>query len=319
MISFIVIGKNEGKYLHRCISSIENTILVNKLNQSEIIYVDSDSSDNSINIVKSFENVNIYKISGNTNAALARNIGAEKSKGDILIFMDGDMELIAENLIHFFHNKDSLKNDYVTGDFINLFYENDILVAEKINYNYKKDSYRSSMGGLFLINKVLWNKNGGMRTFFRRSQDIDFALRISKYKKILQKTIPLALHHTVNYNNLKRFNKDFFSGNFFYRTLLIKYNIFNKYILKRIFKESTSIVLFFALLSMVLEKEPMYLFLYLSSILIRIIFKNRLNSFLRYIYVYLVVDICNLFSFFFFWPRNIKKEEYKVTKILRNS
>ena len=40
------------------------------------------------------------------------------------------------------------------------------------------------MGGLFLIKKELWEKNRGMRTAFKRSQDIDFALRISKYKNI---------------------------------------------------------------------------------------------------------------------------------------
>ena len=171
------------------------------------------------------------------------------------------------------------------------------------------------MGGLFIINKELWEKNNGMRTCFRRSQDIDFALRISKFKKLLLKKNPLAIHHTVNYNRFERFNKDLLSGNFFYRTLLIKYNIFNKYIIIRIFAESTSIILFLTSLTIIIELEPLYFFIYLTTIFIKIIFKNRLSSILRYIYIYIIVDICNLVSFIFFWPKKIKKTEYEINKI----
>ena len=318
-ISFIVVGKNEGRHLFKCISSINETIKTNLIKESQVIYVDSDSADDSIDIVNSFKNVEVYKISGKINAALARNIGAQKSRGNILVFIDGDMQLLPNNFHNFFLKDGSLENEYVTGDFINLFYEDGRLINKQHYYNFKKDSYRTSMGGLFLIKKELWEKNRGMRTAFKRSQDIDFALRISKYKKILQKTVPLALHHTVRYNHLKRFNKDFLSGNFFYRVLLIKYNILNKFILKRIFLEFTSIVLFTTIIIMFVAQDPIYLFLYLLSISMKIIYKNRLKSILRYFYVYSIVDICNLLSIFFFWPKNIKNEEYSLTKILKNS
>ena len=84
MISFIVIARNEEKNLFRCLSSINRTIKVNKIIDSEIIYVDSDSSDGSTEIIKSFKNVIGFKIKGNINAALARNVGAERSKGETL-------------------------------------------------------------------------------------------------------------------------------------------------------------------------------------------------------------------------------------------
>ena len=62
-----------------------------------MIYVDSDSRDDSIDIVNSFKNVEVYKISGKINAALARNIGAQKSRGNILVFIDGDMHTLIPN------------------------------------------------------------------------------------------------------------------------------------------------------------------------------------------------------------------------------
>ena len=48
MISFIVIGRNEGWKLTKCFESIYDTINYNKLINYEIIYVDSASTDDSI-------------------------------------------------------------------------------------------------------------------------------------------------------------------------------------------------------------------------------------------------------------------------------
>ena len=62
-ISFIVVGKNEGRHLFKCISSINETIKTNLIKESQVIYVDSDSYDDSIDIVNSFKNVEVYKIS----------------------------------------------------------------------------------------------------------------------------------------------------------------------------------------------------------------------------------------------------------------
>ena len=89
MISFIIIGRNEGWKLKKCILSVITTIQVNKLQKYDIIYVDSKSSDNSIEIAKEFKQVKVYKITGDTNAAIARNIGASEAKGEYFFFIDG--------------------------------------------------------------------------------------------------------------------------------------------------------------------------------------------------------------------------------------
>ena len=85
-ISFIIIGRNEGWKLTNCLKSVFNTITYNKLDNYEIIYVDSKSTDNSIESVKQFKNVKIFQLTIDYNAAIARNVGANKSKGQVLFF-----------------------------------------------------------------------------------------------------------------------------------------------------------------------------------------------------------------------------------------
>ena len=98
MISFIVIGRNEGWKLTKCFESIYDTINYNKLINYEIIYVDSASTDDSIDRAKNFNEVKIYIITGKFNAAIARNIGAKEAKGDVFFFIDGDMEILPDFL-----------------------------------------------------------------------------------------------------------------------------------------------------------------------------------------------------------------------------
>ena len=93
MISFIIIGKNEGRKLKNCIQSVLDTLNYHSISKYEIIYVDSNSSDNSVDIASKFEITRIYKLTGDLNAAIGRNLGASKSQGNILFFIDGDMEL----------------------------------------------------------------------------------------------------------------------------------------------------------------------------------------------------------------------------------
>ncbi len=89
--SFIVIGKNEGWKLSLCFQSILNCIEKNRIDNYEIIYVDSRSTDDSIERAKKIPNIKIFSIIGKCNAAIARNIGCKEAQVDILFFFDGDM------------------------------------------------------------------------------------------------------------------------------------------------------------------------------------------------------------------------------------
>ena len=224
MISFIVIGRNEGWKLTKCFQSIFKTIEHNKLKEHEIIYVDSLSTDDSIERAKKFNKVIIFQITGKYNAAIGRNIGANESKGEILFFIDGDMEIIADFLPLVYDEKNGLKYDFVSGQFENNYYDNNGNFLYKENYHsLKNDKYQSTTGGLFIIKKNLWEFVKGMRTKYRRSQDLDLGLNLSKIDvKLLRKKELLAKHHTIAYKDSIRMWKMLVKGFDLYRVVLYR-------------------------------------------------------------------------------------------------
>lgn len=58
--------------------------------KTEIIVVDDDSTDNSVEIAGKYK-VKIIRLKKNSGPAFARNCGAERASGDVLFFIDSDV------------------------------------------------------------------------------------------------------------------------------------------------------------------------------------------------------------------------------------
>ena len=86
-VSVIIPSYNEEKDIRKCLSSLQEQLF----RDFEIIVVDDGSTDSTKKIVKSFKDVRLiegkYKGPG-----FSRNLGAKKAKGEILVFVDSDME-----------------------------------------------------------------------------------------------------------------------------------------------------------------------------------------------------------------------------------
>src|SRR5271167_4490110 len=91
VLSVVVIGRNEGERLPRCLESISQ---MRPLQGSiEVIYVDSGSTDGSLEGAAQF-NLTIIKLeSANPCAAAGRNAGWRAAKAPIVFFLDGDTVL----------------------------------------------------------------------------------------------------------------------------------------------------------------------------------------------------------------------------------
>ena len=92
-ISFIVPCFNSENTIQICISSILNQ---SEYNGAEIIIVDDGSTDKTLKMIdqyKNHERVFIKTHSHNMGLAQARNTGINNANGDILAFIDSDMEL----------------------------------------------------------------------------------------------------------------------------------------------------------------------------------------------------------------------------------
>jgi glycosyltransferase involved in cell wall biosynthesis len=85
-ISFIIPAKNEAQYICGCISSIVQT--VDKKTPYEIIVVDNNSSDRTVELANSFGATVVNNPA--KGISRSRNIGSEKSCGAYLAFIDAD-------------------------------------------------------------------------------------------------------------------------------------------------------------------------------------------------------------------------------------
>ena len=86
-ISVVVIGRNEGKRLERCLQSI--AAVPGHLIQ-EVIYVDSHSTDESVALASRSGATAIALDPGPTTAARGRNAGLSVAACELILFLDGD-------------------------------------------------------------------------------------------------------------------------------------------------------------------------------------------------------------------------------------
>lgn len=315
MISFIIIGKNESIKIYNCIKSVLNFISYNQIEKTEIIYVDSDSTDDSIELATSFKNVKIIKLIGNINAAIARNEGANISKGEYLFFIDGDMEIYSTFYNIVFDSSGKLKYDFVSGEFISYNYINGELVSSEAYHKIKEDTYEPTTGGIFIVKKILWMKLNGMNEKYRRCQDLDFGLRMSHNGfQLLRKKEIIAVHHTISYYEINRLWSDFFNFNQLYqKSVLYRDHFFNPYIWRYIKREISLFSLITSLILSLIFHNCHVLLIFPISILIKCLYKYNdgvsKNIFVSYSY-YFLLDIFTLFGFLFFWPK--RKKIYKI-------
>jgi glycosyltransferase involved in cell wall biosynthesis len=86
-ISVVVIGRNEGQRLARCLESVRR---VSGFSNTELIYVDSNSKDGSPELAARYGAQVIVLNAQRTTAALGRNAGWRAAKGEFILFLDGD-------------------------------------------------------------------------------------------------------------------------------------------------------------------------------------------------------------------------------------
>lgn len=88
VLSVVIIGRNEGERLRRCLQSVQAMEPV--VRGHEVLYVDSGSSDQSMETAASLGARAIALESGRPSAARARNVGWRAAKGKWILFLDGD-------------------------------------------------------------------------------------------------------------------------------------------------------------------------------------------------------------------------------------
>tara|TARA_B100001027_G_C16264993_1_gene331505 strand:+ start:1313 stop:2620 length:1308 start_codon:yes stop_codon:yes gene_type:complete len=112
LFSIIVPVYNSEKTIEKCLNSIKRQ----KINDFELIIIDDNSSDNSLQIankfIKKIKFVKILKNKKNYGVSISRNRGIKNSNGKYIIFLDSDDILLKRSLINLKKKVINNKQDY---------------------------------------------------------------------------------------------------------------------------------------------------------------------------------------------------------------
>ncbi len=159
-VSVIIPVFNVEKYLEECI----NSILAQTLNDIEIICINDGSTDNSLNILKSYaENYSNVKVIDQLNGGLscARNRGLQEATGEYVYFMDSDdlLTSFALSELYLICKEKNLDILYFSGT---SFYETQELAQKHKGFSnsyYRKGVYDKVADGPGMLVKLIDNKD----------------------------------------------------------------------------------------------------------------------------------------------------------------
>lgn len=100
MISVVILTKNEEENIRRCLESVKWC--------DEIIVVDDNSTDETMEIVKKYKTT-IYQRSLNSNFSAQRNFGQSHAKNEWILFIDAD-EVVTDALAYEISNAIGFKD-----------------------------------------------------------------------------------------------------------------------------------------------------------------------------------------------------------------
>ena len=153
MISIIIPTLNEENFILNSIKPLQN---LRKKNCCEIIVIDGQSNDSTVNMVHPYVD-DIFVT--NPKRSLQQNLGASIAKGDILLFLHADTILTEKNLLELnnFH-KDCSWGFYLISLGEKIFkYQ---MLEKCINLRSQIFNYATGDQGIF-IRKDLFNRIGG--------------------------------------------------------------------------------------------------------------------------------------------------------------
>ena len=118
-ISVIIPVYNVEEYIEKCICSL----IAQTIKEIEFLVINDGSTDNSINLIKSFQDSRIRIINQkNSGLSEARNTGIKKARGRYVLFLDGDDYLIDdESILNMYNIAEKYKVDVLVGNAVKIY------------------------------------------------------------------------------------------------------------------------------------------------------------------------------------------------------
>ncbi len=181
-ISIIIPVYNEEKLIDNTLKSImkaKKNFESRPGNFLEVVIVDNNSTDRSVEICKKYEvTIVSEKIH---NIAKVRNTGAKHATGDILCFLDADSE-VSTNIFLLIKEK-MLSNKYIGGGTTFKLDKNNLIFRLIFVASVFMTHLFGLSGVLIYVKKEDFIKIGGFNEEYYAAEDIDFVIKMKKYGK----------------------------------------------------------------------------------------------------------------------------------------
>lgn len=204
IVSVIIINWNGKRWIKKCLDSLFSQTY----KQIEVVLVDNNSNDNSVEFVKkNYPDAKIIKNQDNLGYARGKNTGIDNAKGEYILSLDNDTWLDAdfiEKMVVFYkNNKFDIIGPLENG------YENDGLPVNNYllridpfghcaylenNISGKENFYLA--GNCLFFKKSLYKETGGLDSnFFMYFEEVDWFWRLNLLKKSFGIVDNLYVHH----------------------------------------------------------------------------------------------------------------------------
>jgi glycosyltransferase involved in cell wall biosynthesis len=216
-VSVIIPNFNGAATLGRCLEAVFSS----RYPKFEVIVVDDCSTDNSVEIVKSFP-CKLVRLDRRSGASKARNEGVAHSKGDILFFTDADCVLMEDTLAEAVRSFEGLDNAVIGGTYTEVPFDDRFFSTfQSIFVNYsetKKTAPDYIATHAMAIERALFIKSGGFpEHFLPILEDVEFSHRLRRSGCRLAMNPSIVVRHIFNFTLMKSLRNGFRKSMFWTR------------------------------------------------------------------------------------------------------
>lgn len=321
LLSFIVIARNQAGTVLASLDSAFRAAHAAGLDSFEVIYVDSNSTDDTIALVGAQfgSSVRVARLTGEMNAGIARNVGAKIASGRSLFFADGDMELDPEFLRIALDSRGEPIHPVITGQLPEKLYnpEGQLIGEASDRYCIRELHHRAELGGVFLIDREIFLNIGGFAPELRCNEDLDLGLRLARVGTLaLAIDRPIALHHTVEYLQWSRLLPMIRNGSLLYPGALFRRHFANRHYLRLFASHQRPTLVLLGSLALAVLVHPAWGLVYLGYVAAKNLRRSH-TSFAQDLAGTTARSVCFLAGTVGFFPRQVPTESITFSLLPR--
>lgn len=216
-LSVGIISRNGQPFLEKCLHSFLSAAspLLNAFQSIEYILVDSASTDNTLELMRSFSQestgdritATVYLLEDECNAAIARNVILKECSGDIVFLCDGDIEIDYHFIVLAAEKITNGTSDAVVGQLSEKWYDSEFNYTQTIPIRAEtnREEFTRIAGGIIMLSGKVVASGIRYDEELTIKEDNDFSLRLSKSFSILSIMSFVGIHHTRSYHSKERF------------------------------------------------------------------------------------------------------------------